>query len=240
MAAKKHMPTFRDAEALKELVKAHITTNPCKCQRSWQYKDMEDVVENYQDFLTKIAERGCRLSKVMLAKALQDHFEGDLKLLRDFSAQMADALSHCKKSMKSVSSGSKTGQGVLRVQRAFAKALSTTTSPASEAPTLHTQGSRSFSEPESPLEVNSETSEGEPDQGSAETALEQARKLFGGPAGKKTLARHDSAVSVKSSEACSPKGAVQEQKQKVDLGQPPTHNMRALPSSAHMGATAPI
>jgi hypothetical protein len=212
--------TLDDREALKGLVKVHLKDNPSKSQLSWMHKDLEDVTESYQDFLTSVAQTGHRLGKKLLQKVLKEHFEGDVKVLEAFGTCMVDAISHCRKKKQGISSGKKTNKAVLRVQEAYGLPPSTGTS-ASKTGCLP-QESHTLLESDSSVEVCTVAHE-DTDGDSARAALEQARKDFAGPAGQKTLARHPSTISLKSSEPSSPHAAGEnEEEPEVDLGSP-TH-----------------
>ncbi len=48
---------------MQNIVKKHLHENPSKSQLAWMYKDTDEFVENYEEFLVAVALTGCRLSQ---------------------------------------------------------------------------------------------------------------------------------------------------------------------------------
>ena len=213
---KKRMSTLQDEAALKAMVKLRLKENPGKSQLLWMYPSLEDVAENYEAFLTDVADTGCRLSKKMLVRVLKGHFEGDGRALEEFATRMVATLSHCRRKVAGISSGSRTKKAVLSIATAIGKAGSAVV----EAPPSSSLGVQL------PTEVaTSSSSDVEMvesclgDGGAAAAALEDAKRLFGQGSGK-TLGKHDSIVSIQSSEPSSPQAAGGDAPgpQEVDMG----------------------
>ena len=133
-------------------------------------------------------QQGKLVDQKVLVKALKKIFEGDPKTLQDFTAAMAKALMHCKRSSCSITSGSKTSAAVVRVARAWAKHCNL---PKSD---------ESSSGPEFVEEVVDESED--EDRNAADRALVQAKAMFSGTKG---LKRNASVASVASSVEEKPK-----------------------------------
>ncbi len=55
----------------RDLVKKHVTIAPSDCTVLWKAGDMDEVVENYLNFLKAAAEMQSRVSKPTLLKVLK-------------------------------------------------------------------------------------------------------------------------------------------------------------------------
>ena len=69
-------PYLKDEDQLAKIVKQHIKDelDPSKNQLLWQGRTDEGVLENYQDFLTAVAQLGHYLDKTMLFKVVRKQF----------------------------------------------------------------------------------------------------------------------------------------------------------------------
>ena len=132
---------------------------------------------------------------------MRERHEGDKTCLDAFAQCMVETLSGCRAKLRSVRSGAKTCDAVVKVCAAWstAAAASSQTPEASEAESVE-----STEEDEQVVEVG-----GEPDEvDAANQALLKTMALFGGEAPtSRTLAKKDSIVSVGSSAPTSPKTA---------------------------------
>ena len=68
---------MQDVGQVQGILKTHVHVCPTACQSLWQYKCLEEVAENYVDFLTAVAKTGNLLSKRILSKALRALHVGD-------------------------------------------------------------------------------------------------------------------------------------------------------------------
>jgi hypothetical protein len=214
------MTALQDDEKLKLLVKIHINQDPDKCQLLWQGKAIDEVVENFPDFLAAVAKTGHRLSSKQLTSVLKEAFEGNPRLLNEFAKKMSEALSWARNKMRSVSSGAKSGPGLKAVLRAFgwnaaeAKAPCLLQAMSSYVPSSHAASSSGEIVPLSasssgeivdiPIDDDIEPRD-EDDGAVAESAHAKMRAAFEEPAqGTKALRKHDSVQSIVSSEADAP------------------------------------
>ena len=216
MASKQRIPTLKDVGQLKGILKAHVQVDPATCQLLWQYKGLDEVAENYVDFLTAVAKTGNVLSKRVLSRALNDMYEGDRASLDAFAKCMVDTLSGIRAKLKQWRGGAKTCDAVVKVCEAWPSAGSSSSlerpsagsSSALESPALQLDEVVS-SEPESEdvVSVGDEPTEADV----AKAALVNAMALFGtgeAPSPKqRSLAKEDSILSVGSSQPASPKAA---------------------------------
>jgi hypothetical protein len=226
----KRTPYIKDAEILNGLLKAHVKEDPSKCQLLWQYKDQDVIATAYKDFFIAVAKTGHMLSNRQVAKALKKHFEGDRPTLNAFAKCVADVLSSCKGKARHIRSGQKTCGAVLQIIEAYKS------SDCAAASSSQASNSQVGSQVESQVDdVEDSASEAESDDDAisvdgcaddvpsaadeANAALAKAKEIFRPRTAeeKRTLARHDSAVSVKSSEPPSPKEAGRAQALKVHL-----------------------
>ena len=199
MASKQRIQTLKDVGQLKALLKAHVQVDPATCQLFWQYKSLEEVAENYVDFLTAVAKTGNLLGQKVLSKALRSMYEGDRYALEAFAKCMVDTLSGIRAKLKQWRGGAKTCDAVVKVCDAWHSAVSSSSllrpsagsSSSLESPALQLDEVVS-SEPESEdvVSVGDEPTEAD----AAKAALVNARALFGtGEAPmQRSLAKEDS------------------------------------------------
>jgi hypothetical protein len=119
MALKKRIQTMQDVGQLKGILKTHVHVCPTACQSLWQYKCLEEVAENYVDFLTAVAMTSSLLSKQPLSKALKAMYDGDTALLDAFAQAMVDALKGCRIKLPMLRTGVKTCNAVRKVCEAW-------------------------------------------------------------------------------------------------------------------------
>jgi hypothetical protein len=96
-----------------------VRVDPAACQKLWQYKCLEEVAENYVDFLTAVAKTSSLLSKQPLSKALKAMYDGDTALLDAFAQAMVDALKGCRIKLPMLRTGVKTCNAVRKVCEAW-------------------------------------------------------------------------------------------------------------------------
>ena len=212
MASKPRIRTLQDVNQLKAILKLHVQVDPTTCQQLWQFKDLEEVAANYEDFLTAVAKTDKMLSKKILSRALRDRHEGDKAGLNAFAQCMVETLSACRAKLRMVRSGAKTCDAVKKVCEAW-----TTTAGSSDSLEVQDLDEASEAEsvdtPDEPEEEDEEVVEvgDEPDEvDAANQALLKTMALFGGEAPtsmRRTLAKKDSIVSIGSSAPTSPKTA---------------------------------
>ena len=115
MASKQRIPTLKDVGQLKGILKAHVQVDPATCQLLWQYKGLDEVAENYVDFLTAVAKTGNLLSQKLLSKALRGMYEGDKFSLDAFATCMVEALRGCRAKLQMLRDGTKTCPAVKKI-----------------------------------------------------------------------------------------------------------------------------
>ncbi len=89
----KRIQAIQDVNQLKGILKTHVHFDLAACQKLWQYRCLEEVAENYVDFLPAVGKTGNLLSKRILPKALKALYDGDKVALDAFAQCMVDALS---------------------------------------------------------------------------------------------------------------------------------------------------
>ena len=130
---------LQSAPLLDSLIKAHVKQEPDKCTGLWKTEDIEDTVENFNDFLCAVAAKGHRLSKSFLYRRLKNFFKCDHTTLEDFAAKLAQALRYCHEKSKRFTSGKKTSVAALKVIRAYG-GLKQTISPSASRSDLDSPG----------------------------------------------------------------------------------------------------
>ena len=111
----KRAGAIQDVNRLKGILKTHVHVDPATMQKLWQYKCLEEVAENYVDFLTAVAKTSSLLSKQPLSKALKAMYDGDTALLDAFAQAMVDALEGCRIKLPMLRIGVKTCNAVRKV-----------------------------------------------------------------------------------------------------------------------------
>ena len=187
---------------MKGILKTHVQVDPTTCQQLWQYKGLEEVAENYVDFLTAVAKTGNLLSKKVLSKALRAMHEGDKVGLDAFAQCMVETLSGCRLKNKMLRDGTKTCPAVVKVCEAWATTAGSSSSLGSQE---LDEVVSSEAESEDVVSVGDEPTEAD----AAKAALVNAMALFGTGAApmQRSLAKEDSIVSIGSSQPTSPKTA---------------------------------
>jgi hypothetical protein len=212
MASKQRIQTLKDVGQLKSFLKTYVQVDPATCQMFWQYRPMEEVAENYVDFLTAVAQTGNLLSHKVLSKALRDMYEGDRSGLHAFATCMVDTLRGCRAKLQMLRGGAKTCPAVLKICEAFPSAGSSSSLEESQSQGL-ADCEVASSEPESEdvVSVGDEPTEAE----AAKAALENAMALFGTGAApmQRSLAKEDSILSIGSSQPPTPEAAAVEDAQ---------------------------
>jgi len=200
MASKKRIGTLQDVGQVRGILKTHVKDDPASCQQLWQYKGMEEVAENYADFLMAVATTGNMLSRKVLSKALRDMYEGDRAGLDAFAKCMVDTLSGCRAKLKNIRSGDRTHTAVVKICESWP----TGSSSSAGLPEVAEVAS-SGEESESVVSVGEEPTEAD----AAKAALANAMALFGAGEApmQRSLAKEDSIVSIGSSQPTSPKAA---------------------------------
>ena len=185
---------MKDPDDLQKLIKDNIKQekNPVLHPGLWRHRDIDCVVENYQELLAAISAEGKLLARTQWRDALKRQFDGDPALIKEFAKVIVEALAHCKQKARMISSGSKTFGPVLRVASFWQKHSSSSTLGAPE------EAVNSDSEVEEVL-TNKNKDLGE--ELAAQKHLVEAQQMFGGGSSTKTLKRHVSICSVASSEA---------------------------------------
>ena len=184
---------MKDPDDLQKLIKDNIKQekNPVLHPGLWRHRDIDCVVENYQELLAAISAEGKLLARTQWRDALKRQFDGDPALIKEFAKVIVEALAHCKQKARMISSGSKTFGPVLRVASFWQKHSSSSTLGAPE------EAVNSDSEVEEVL-TNKNKDLGE--ELAAQKHLLDAQQMFGGGSSMKTLKRHASVCSVASSE----------------------------------------
>ena len=197
-ASRTRTPVLKDIYDLQKLIKNNIKQehDPVVHPGLWRYRDIECVVEHYQEFLAAISDQGKLLVKRELRCALMKEFArrrfaGDPNLVKEFAEVLVGALAHCKEKSRQIRSGNKTFGPVLRIASIWQKHSSSSTLVATE------EAANSDSEVE---EVLTNKSKDLGDQLAAQKFLLDAQKMFGAGSSMKTLKRHASVCSVASSE----------------------------------------
>ena len=108
-----------DVGQLQGILKTHVHVCPTTCQSLWQYKCLEEVTENYVDFLTAVAKLDYMLSRKTLLKALKALYDGDTFLLDQFAQCMVETLKGCRIKLPMVRTGVKTCNAVMLVCAAW-------------------------------------------------------------------------------------------------------------------------
>jgi len=190
---------------LKGILKTHVHVDPAACQNLWQYKCLEEVAENYVDFLTAVAKTSSLLSKQPLSKALKAMYDGDTALLDAFAQAMVDALKGCRIILPMLRTGVKTCNAVRKVCEAW----TTTAGSSSSLKKPEVQELEEWSPAQqADTEVVTVWDVDEADE--AKEALVKTMALFPVATPKsmqRTLAKEDSILSIGSSEPTSPKTA---------------------------------
>ena len=212
LMAQSRVQSFKDEEAYKALIKAHLQ-DPSKTTLHWKSSDLDLVVGHHVQFLCGVAHTGCNINETILAKCLRDMFASSMQECKEFAKKLAQCLSHCRSKDKPgrMSSGSKLDASVLQVITAMrtakgkgdkGKSPSPSPSPASPSPS-----------PTSAAAVEAEESEVEvvgtpPRKSGPELALENLMKAFADDiseaAPSKPKALDDSPISIASSAASPP------------------------------------
>ena len=195
-ASRTRTPVLKDIYDLQKLIKNNIKQDhdPVVHPGLWRYRDIDCVVEHYQEFLAAISDQGKLLVKRELRYALMKEFArrrfaGDPNLVKEFAEVLVGALAHCKEKSRQIRSGNKTFGPVLRIASIWQKHSSSSTLAATE------EAANSDSEVEEVL-TNKDLGE----ELAAQKFLLDAQKMFGAGSSKKTLKRHASVCSVASSE----------------------------------------
>ena len=192
-ASRSRTPVLKDPDDLQKLIKDNIKQekNPVLHPGLWRHRDIDCVVENYQELLAAISEQGKLLARRQLYEALRRQFAGDPVVIKEFAGAIVDALAYCKSKARQIRSGSKTFGPVLRVATFWQQHSSSSTLGATE------EAANSDSEVE---EVSTNKNKELGEQLAAQKCLLDAQKIFGGGSSMKTLKRHASVCSVASSE----------------------------------------
>ena len=193
-ASRSRTPVLKDLDDLQKLVKDNIKQekDPVVHPGLWRRRDMDCVVENYQELLAAISEKGQLLARSELRIVLRRQFAGDPALIKEFAEVIVGALKYCKAKSRMIRSGSKTSGPVLRIARLWAKQGSSQTLGATE------EAANSDSEVEEVSTSNEQRSR----RGArcAESTCWMPSNMFAGGSSMKTLKRHASVCSVASSE----------------------------------------
>ena len=192
-ASRSRTPVLKDPDDLQKLLEDNIKQekDPVLHPGLWRRRDIDCVVENYEELLAAISAKGKLLVRCALRDALRRQFAGDPALIKEFAQVVVGALTHCKQKARMIRSGSKTSGPVLRVASLWQKHSSSSTLGAPE------EAENSDSEVEEVL-TNQNKDLGE--ELAAQKHLLDAQQMFGGGSSMKTLKRHASVCSVASSE----------------------------------------
>ena len=192
-ASRSRTPVLKDPDDVQKLIKDNIKQekDPVLHPGLWRHRDIDCVVENYQELLAAISAKGKLVAKGALHDALRRQFAGDPALIKEFAQVVVGALTHCKQKARMIRSGSKTFAPVLRVASLWQMHSSSSTLGAPE------ETENSDSEVEEAL-TNKNKDLGE--ELAAQKHLLDAQQMFGGGSSMKTLKRHASVCSVASSE----------------------------------------
>jgi len=195
-----HTPFLKDEDQLQKMVKQHIKDDldPSKHQLLWQGRSDEGVLENYQDFLTAVAQLGRYLDKTMLFKVVRKQFEGENSLLKEFTDVMARVLKDTKRKSKQIRSGARTSKALLRLSRAWLKS-SGDSKQSSSSQLVAESSDASDASASSEVEMHVlPQDESEADEASKALALAKAMFPSAGPSSSRGLKREHSVISVAS------------------------------------------
>ena len=133
-ASRTRTPVLKDIYDLQKLIKNNIKQehDPVVHPTLWRYRDIDCVVEHYQEFLAAISDQGKLFAKTELTYALKKQFAGDPKVIKEFADVLVAALAHCKAKSRQIRNGSKTFGPVLRVATLWQKHSSSSTLGAAE------------------------------------------------------------------------------------------------------------
>ena len=194
-------PYLKDEDQLAKIVKQHIKDelDPSKNQLLWQGRTDEGVLENYQDFLTAVAQLGRYLDKTILFKVVRKQFEGENNLLKEFSDLLARVCIETKRKSMQMTSGAKLSTAMLRLCRAWLKSSdggkagqqSSSSQLLAESPEASDASASSDLEMTLPLES-------EVDEASKALALAKAMFPPANPSSTRGLKRNLSVISVAS------------------------------------------
>ena len=192
-ASRSRTPVLKDPDDLQKLIKDNIKQekDPVLHPGLWRHRDIDCVVENYQELLAAISEQGKLLARRQLYEALRRQFAGDPVVIKEFAGAIVDALAYCKSKARQIRSGSKTFGPVLRVATLWQQHSSSSTLGGAE------ETANSDSEAE---EVLTKENKDFGEELAAQKHLLDAQKMFGAGSSMKTLKRHVSVCSVASSE----------------------------------------
>ena len=95
LMAQSRVQSFKDEEAYKALIKAHLT-DPSKTSLNWKSSDLDLVVGHHVQFLCGVAHTGCNINETLLARCLRDMFASSTQECKEFAKKLAEALSYCR------------------------------------------------------------------------------------------------------------------------------------------------
>ena len=189
-SAVERITTLRSTAELKDLVKTHIEENPCLCEKTWRYKELDEVAGLYTNFLVAMAGTGKKPAKKMLRQVVKEYWEGDGAVLTAFADSLCDAISYCRKKRDNSKDGSKLSEAVKAVCGAYGHEFESQSSSGSLIPYDSTDSDDAEVIEDTPVE-------------SPEQLLAQTRMMFGAP-GQRVLKPNPSTCSINSSEGASP------------------------------------
>ena len=242
MAGKDRIKSLGDVVTMKAILKRHVKDDPVSSQLLWQYRSVEEVAEQYEGFFTAVATTGHILAKRSFLKAVKSMYEGDKGTLDAFAQCMVDTLKDIRLKFRSMKTGEKTHAAVKGICEAWASTAGSSPSAAEHEPpdpelAAHELFS-SESESEGAVSLDDEPTEAD----AAKAALANAVALFGTvaapPPMQRSLGKHDSIVSIGSSEPATPKAAAEVAKTPLKADNPFLSPQE--PASIYRGSVAPL
>lgn len=240
MAGKDRIKSLGDVVTMKAILKRHVKDDPASSQLLWQYRSVEEVAEQYEGFFTAVATTGHILAKRSFLKAVKSMYEGDKGTLDAFAQCMVDTLKDIRLKFRSIKTGEKTPAAVKGICEAWASTAGSSPSAAEHEPPDPELAELFSSESESEGVVSLDDEPTEAD--AAKAALANAVALFGTvaapPPMQRSLGKHDSIVSIGSSEPATPKAAAEVAKTPLKADNPFLSPQE--PASIYRGSVAPL
>jgi hypothetical protein len=219
MAPKKRVARLRDYQEIVPLLKQHVPTDPAIEKTGWWGKDFDQVCEFYLPFLLAVAKTGKTPTKGALKQACQELFEGPGYIHDAWATIMDSCVSHARNARHQITSGVKTAEAVQKILKAYGYSVgkdapTTATAPAALPEAAEETYVEDMSQGEGSSDVEivgaPDATELEPmneELAKAEADMAKIKAMFGPSASapaapsKAHLERHDSIVSIGSSDA---------------------------------------